>query len=383
MKQIAWSEAKNVLCVRLDNIGDVLMTTPAIRALRESVPGRRITLLTSPGAADVAPFVREVDQVITFAAPWMKATEDGPTMDGAMIVQLAARGFDAAVIFTVYSQNPLPAAYLTYLAGIPLRLAHCRENPYRLLSDWVPDPEPTKMVRHEVRRQLDLVASVGCRASNERLSFSVPRRARDQARRKLYALGVDTERPLVIAHPGATAASRRYPAGSFARALELLARRAGCEIVFTGDEREAMLVSEIQASIGVRTHSLAGQLSLGELGAAIAAASVLVCNNTGPAHIAAAVGTPVVDLYALTNPQHTPWKVPSRVLFSDVSCRYCYKSVCPSGHHGCLRGVAPEAVADAACELLANGESVAAALPSAAVPEPVGAPAAAAPAELE
>src|SRR3954470_23026502 len=186
-----WEQARNVLCVRLDNIGDVLMTTPAIRALRESAPDRRITLLTSPAAAQVAPFVREVDQVITFAAPWMKATEDGPTMDGAMIVQLAAKGFDAAVIFTVYSQNPLPAAYLAYLAGIPLRLAHCRENPYQLLTDWVPDPEPTKTVRHEVRRQLDLVAAVGCQTRNERLSFAVPRRARDQARRSLSALGVD------------------------------------------------------------------------------------------------------------------------------------------------------------------------------------------------
>lgn len=376
MKQIAWSEAKNVLCVRLDNIGDVLMTTPAIRALRESVPGRRITLLTSPGAAEVAPFVREVDQVITFAAPWMKATDDGPTMDGAMIVQLGARGFDAAVIFTVYSQNPLPAAYLAYLAGIPLRLAHCRENPYRLLSDWVPDPEPARTVRHEVRRQLDLVESVGCRTSDERLSFSVPRRAREQARRKLYALGVDPERPLVLAHPGASAESRRYPAGSFARALELLARRADCEIVLTGDEREAALVAEIQACVGARTHSLAGRLSLGELGAAIAAANVLVCNNTGPAHIAAAVGTPVVDLYALTNPQHTPWRVPSRVLFNDVPCRYCYKSACASGHHGCLRGVAPEAVAEAACELLAGRAAAAPMLPSALAPEPVVAPAA-------
>jgi lipopolysaccharide heptosyltransferase II len=376
MKQISWSEAKNILCVRLDNIGDVLMTTPAMRALRESVPGRRITLLTSPGAAEVAPFVREVDQVITFAAPWMKATDDGPTMDGAMIVQLGARGFDAAVIFTVYSQNPLPAAYLAYLAGIPLRLAHCRENPYRLLTEWVPDPEPARTVRHEVRRQLDLVASVGCGTADERLSFSVPRRAREQARRKLYALGVDPERPLVLAHPGASAASRRYPAGGFARALELLARRADCEIVFTGDEREAALVAEIQASVGARTHSLAGRLSLGELGAAIAAANVLVCNNTGPAHIAAAVGTPVVDLYALTNPQHTPWQVPSRVLFNDVSCRYCYKSACASGHHGCLRGVAPEAVADAACELLASRAAAAPMPPSALVPEPVVAPAA-------
>jgi hypothetical protein len=83
-------------------------------------------------------------------------------------VQLAARGFDATVIFTARDQNPLAAAYLTYLAGIPLRLAYCREDPHRLLSDWVPDLEPEKIVRNEVRRQLDLVACIGCSTKDER-----------------------------------------------------------------------------------------------------------------------------------------------------------------------------------------------------------------------
>jgi ADP-heptose:LPS heptosyltransferase len=78
---------------------------------------------------------------------------------------------------------------------------------------------------------------------------------------------------------------------------------------------------------------------------------VLICNNSGPAHIAAALDTPVVVLYALTNPQHTPWQVASRVLNHDVPCRNCLRSVCPQGHHACLLRVEPEAVAHAALEL--------------------------------
>jgi ADP-heptose:LPS heptosyltransferase len=88
----------------------------------------------------------------------------------------------------------------------------------------------------------------------------------------------------------------------------------------------------------------------------------VLANNTGPAHIAAALGTPVVDLYALTNPQHTPWAVPNRVLSYDVPCKYCYKSICPMGHHDCLRRVAPEAVVAAVRDLFeetAAGFSVA------------------------
>jgi ADP-heptose:LPS heptosyltransferase len=99
--------------------------------------------------------------------------------------------------------------------------------------------------------------------------------------------------------------------------------------------------------------SLAGRLSLGELGAALGLAAVAVTSDIGPAHIAAAVGAPVVDLYALTHPQHTPWNVRSRVLFHDVPCRFCYASTCPEGHQACLAGVAPRRVADAVRELLA------------------------------
>jgi ADP-heptose:LPS heptosyltransferase len=101
-----------------------------------------------------------------------------------------------------------------------------------------------------------------------------------------------------------------------------------------------------------RSCSLAGRLSFEELAALIARAPLLVSNNTSAVHLASAVSTPVVDLYALTNPQHTPWRVPSRVLFEDVPCRFCYKSVCPEGHHRCLAGVPPEAVVAAVIDLL-------------------------------
>ena len=332
-----WRDIRNLLCVRLDNLGDVLMTTPAIRAFRDTL-GCRVTLLSS--TASLEGMLPEVDEFLVFKAPWMKATS-GESGDFQLLEKLS--GFDAAVIFTVYSQSPLPAAYLCYLAGIPLRLAHCRENPYRLLTDWVPDPEPERTVRHEVRRQLDLAAAVGCRTPNEHLSFRVPGAARGAIE------SMNLKKPLVVVHPGATAASRRYPPESYASALDML----GCEVVFTGDATEVELVEALRARLAVPSRSLAGQLGLAELGALIEAADLLICNNTGPAHIAAAVGTPVVDLYALTNPQHTPWLVESRVLFHDVPCRNCYKSVCPAGHHDCLRGVAPERVAAAARELLA------------------------------
>ncbi|HET6884020.1 MAG TPA: lipopolysaccharide heptosyltransferase II [Pirellulales bacterium] len=353
MNRERWAEARNVLCVRLDSLGDVLLTTPAMAALKHARADRRITLLTSASGAEAARLVPEIDEVIVYEAPWMKATSnrDASAADHQMIRRLACRQFDAAAIFTVYSQNPLPAALFCYLADIPLRLAHCRENPYQLLTDWVREPEPQDLVRHEVQRHLDLVASVGVEPADDRLRLRVPPMAQRRVRRLLRTIGLAPSDCWLVIHPGSTAASRRYPPEQFAKVAEKLAKR-GWEVIFTGSEAESKLIAAIQAQMFMPSRSLAGRLTLGELAALVEASPVLISNNTGPVHVAAAVGTPVVDLYALTNPQHTPWRVPHRLLFHDVPCKYCYKSVCPEGHHHCLRRVEPQAVVQATLELL-------------------------------
>ena len=353
----AWNNVENILCIRLDSLGDVLMTTPAIRAIKESRSGCRITLLTSPAGQAIASLVPEIDDVIVYDAPWMKATSprenSRPEFD--MVERLRRFQFDAAVIFTVFSQNPLPSAFLCYLADIPLRLAHCRENPYQLLTNWVLEPEPHSGIRHEVRRQLDLVATVGCQTQSASLSLGVPQLANYRVRKILQELGIDWEQPLVVIHPGATAPSRCYSAEGFAAVARHLALDVNFQVLFTGTEPERQLVEGIQTAMGVPSYSLVAALDLSELVALIAIASLLISNNTGPVHIASALGTPVVDLYALTNPQHTPWAVPHRVLFHDVPCKFCYKSICQEGHHNCLRLVTPQEVVQAACELYKEG----------------------------
>ncbi len=170
-------------------------------------------------------------------------------------------------------------------------------------------------------------------------------------RSRLNSFQLDRDRPWVVIHPGATAASRRYPPEGFAVVADRLVS-LGYPVIFTGSEWEAEPVDRIRSLLNESAHSLACCLTLGKLAALIAMAPVLISSNTGPVHIAAAVGTPVVDLYALTNPQHTPWQVPHRLLFHDVPCKYCYKSICPEGHHHCLRQVLPDTIVAATCELL-------------------------------
>ena len=350
-----WNQAKNILCVRLDSLGDVLMMTPAIRALKEHNPERKITLLTSRSGAEISSLIPEVDETIVYDPPWMKASAPpvNSMLEFQMIDQLKKHKFDAAVIFTTFSQSPLPAALLTFLADIPLRLAHCRENPYYLLTNWVLETDHFNQpdIRHEVRRQLDLVATVGSKTSDESLSLRVPVTAVERIHTWLAKIRLNENQPWIVLHPGATAASRRYPAESFAQVAETLISTYGFQIIFTGTQSEMELVEAIQGQMNADSFSLAGKLSLSELSALISIAPVLISNNTGPAHIAAALKTPVVVLYALTNPQHTPWNVPHRLLFHDVPCKFCYKSICPLGHHNCLRCVNPETVVEAAIDL--------------------------------
>src|SRR5690242_12780275 len=164
-----WNNCKNILCIRADNMGDLLMSSPAIRALKETF-NCKISLLTSAMGNWIASFIKEIDEVIVADLPWVKTkkpVDEKETKD--LIEQLTKKNFDGVVIFTVYSQNPLPAAMLTCLAGIPRRLAYCRENPYNLLTDWVVEKEPFSFIKHQVERDLDLVRSINATTQNDRL----------------------------------------------------------------------------------------------------------------------------------------------------------------------------------------------------------------------
>lgn len=355
-RSAAWRSARSILAVRLDGIGDLLMTTPALRALKEARESRALTLLTSPAAAEVARELPFVDDVIAFVAPWMKSAETMPVGPAAMLAlvdRLREGAFDAAVVFTVFTQSALPAAMLLHLAGIPRRAAYARENPYTLLTDWRVDPDRDAHagVRHEVQRQIDLAESLGARVRDRRLQFPVREDARRSMLRKVVAAGMQPHRPWLVVHPGATAPSRRYPNEQLVEAVAELQASGHWQIAVAGAPQDRECAHTIATHVD-DVVVLAGLLDLGELAALLQAARIVVCNNSAPAHIAAAVGTPVVDLYALTNPQHTPWGVAHRVLSHDVECRHCLKSVCPHDHHRCLADVAPHEIVAAVDALL-------------------------------
>jgi ADP-heptose:LPS heptosyltransferase len=204
------------------------------------------------------------------------------------------------------------------------------------------------------KRQLDLVETIGCTSADRCLRLAFSDTALERVHDTLHQAGIAIASPWMVIHPGSTAASRRYPPEQFAIVASRLVQEFGVQIIFTGTSSELSLVNFIQSRMSVRSVSLVNALNLQELAALLSFTPVFITNNTGPMHIAAAVQTPTVALYALTNPQHTPWAVPHRTLFQDVPCRFCYKSICPEEHHRCLQGVTPDRVVQAAIELLTN-----------------------------
>ena len=297
-------------------MGDLLMSTPAIRALKESF-GSKITVLTSSMAAAIAQLIPEIDELMVYDLPWVKAKETVPPgVLSDIVEEIRERRFDAAVVFTVYSQNPLPTVMLAYLAGIPLRLAYCRENPYELLTHWLPDLEPYTVIKHQVRRDLDLVRLVGAETLNENLSLCVAGQEWDILRQKLLQAGIDPAKPWIIFHPGVSEPKREFPADKWIEAGKELSK--DYQLLITGGAGERALAEQLGTGIGQKAFSLAGELRLKEFILLVSKAPLIVSVNTGTIHIAAACGTPVIVLYALTNPQHSPWKVPGKVLTFDV-----------------------------------------------------------------
>lgn len=312
-----------ILCVAEDDMGDVIMSSPAFRALKGAY-NSHITLLTSSVGVPVTPFIKDVDEVIVHDLPWVKAPDRRwkglDKLDSGLnrlVERIRKSHFDGAVIFTSYSQNALPTALLLYMAGVPRRLGYCRENPRELLTDWISDQEPFSPL-HQVSRNLRLVTHWTGETGGNDLQLSVRSAQRIRMLEKISALGPTTGAGWVVLHPGAGDTRRKYPPEDWIRISRLLTEEQGLQVIVSGSGSDGELAALISAEGGDNCYNAAGILSVGEWIALIQEAFLLISVNTAAEHIAAAVNTPVVVLYAVANPQHTPWKVPSIVLpFAD------------------------------------------------------------------
>lgn len=327
-----------VLVVRLDSLGDVVISGPAIRAV--AADARDVTVLAGPRGAETARLLPGVDDVLVFDAPWIAA--DAAPVDPAAIATLVERlrgRFDAALVLTSFHQSVLPMALVLRLAGVRWIAGISTDYPGSLLDVRLPEPadgpEPVRML-----------------AVAEGAGWSLPA-GDDGALRLVPDLPVVAGLPdrYVVVHPGADAPSRAYPADLWAQVVAEL-EGEGLGVVVTGGPAERELTAAVAGTAGI---DLGGRLDVASLASVITGAEAIAVGNTGPAHVAAAVGTPVVSLFSPVVPlsrwaPHTA----ARAVLGDqgAACAGSRARSCPLPGHPCLSGVAPAEVGAALRNLL-------------------------------
>ncbi|MBF6345307.1 glycosyltransferase family 9 protein [Nocardia cyriacigeorgica] len=327
----------HVLAARLDSAGDVLVTGPAIRAI--AARADKLTFLAGPRGRAAAHLLPGVDEVLEFAAGWVDF--DRPPVTARVIDDLvaviAARQIDEALIFTSFHQSPLPLALVLRMAAVPRICAISTDYPGSLLD-----------VRHAVDedvpepiRALSLAAAAGYPSADSALAV----------RDDLPDVRALTGEPgYVVVHPGAAVPARRMSARR-SRSMVAALAESGHRVVVTGGPGETELTATVS---GDHALDLGGATDLPMLAAVLRGARVVVAPNTAAAHLAAAVGTPVVSLFAPVVPARrwAPHQVPCLVLGDQSApCAGSRARDCPIPGHPCLDNITDATVIAAADEL--------------------------------
>jgi HAD superfamily hydrolase (TIGR01662 family) len=334
-----------VLVARSDSAGDVLLAGPAIRAVAERAA--HVTLLCGPRGRAAAKLLPGVDEIVEWRLPWIDPAPPPVSRAEvqAFVERFTAAGFDEAVVFTSFHQSALPLALVLRMAGVGRIAAISDDYPGALLD-----------VRHrcdpdlpEAERALSLAAAAG-----------FPKPAWDDGRLRIKPVQPNVTHlvpgePFVVVHPGASVPARACPADRMSQIVAALAV-AGFQVLVTGSPSERALTAQVAGDLA---DDLGGRTDLNELAAVLAHADALVVANTGPAHLAAAVGTPVVSLFAPTVPwqRWRPYGVAcARLGDQRAPCRDSRATICPVHGHPCLSTVDPVAVVAAVAALVRPAE---------------------------
>lgn len=334
-------------------IGDVLLATPVAWELRRAWPRARLDFLARQGTAAVLEGNPHIDEILRLP----HTSPRGPAEIARQAAWLRRRAYDLALV--LWSRSGL--AWMLYLAGIPRRVGQASRLMYSFLytDRVVVRSERGDVDTHWSEILLDYVRVLGVRPEPPRPLFVIPPEAQERADRLLA--GLDGSGPLVGFHStkGLRVDAGRWPVDAFAAWARALHQRLGARLVLTGTPEEKDLVAEVEARSGVPALNLAGRTDLATLAALARRCQVFVCPDSGPMHLAAAVGTPTVGIYALAEDFPRRWAplgAPARVVRPQViPCRPgCRKATCPDFR--CYRAVEVAAVVEAVADLLALGQ---------------------------
>jgi ADP-heptose:LPS heptosyltransferase len=323
-----WTRIERLLVVRLDNMGDVVMLAPALSGIRAVAPNVGVTLLASPAGAEAAQLIEGIDEVIAHRASWQQlSTAPSPVTELALISRLSEGRFDAAIIFTSFSQDPGPPALACYLAGIRERAGW---TPLFLGAVLTHPVAPPPVDGHQVERNVELVRALGAPPNSTAIGLRVPAAAARKAEQLIEEAGVH-QGDYAALLPGASAPARRYPAEGFAEAARHLWEAARLPTLVIGGERDHGAATTILGGAGPGARSLVGTTDLATAAALVERSALVLSNNSLGIHLADAFRVPVVAAFSGTDleSQWAPRFAPSRMFRRITGCSPCYSIDCP------------------------------------------------------
>ncbi len=340
------------LLIRSTNwIGDAVMTTPALRAVRRHLPGARISILAKPWVAPVFEHNPHADEILIYDGAGI---HKGPAGLRRLARELKARRFDAVILF----QNAFEAALIAFAARIPVRIGYDSDGRGLLLTHPVRRRRRFRAM-HETLYYLKILEGVGMAGHDTFLELHISAEEREWTGSFLAAKGFSGADACIGINPGATyGTAKRWFAGRFAALCKRLQKEWGVKTLIFGGPGEAELGEGLRRMIGKESLNLCGTTSLRQAMALIQRCALFITNDSGLMHVAAALDIPQIAVFGPTNPVTTsPRSLHSRMLRIPTPCSPCLRTDCPKGHHACMDAISTDMVYEAAARLMGKAQT--------------------------
>lgn len=338
---------KKILVVRTDRIGDVVLSTPALTALRENYPQSHIAVMVSPYTREIVEGNPYIDEVIVYDKDKL---DKGLFGFWSFVRKLKRKSFDLAVILHTKKRTNL----IAYLAGIPRRIGYQDKKFGFLLTDKIEDTRPLGL-KHEVDYCLDVLEKIGIRATDKATYVAIKKEDLAWADKILESCGISKNDKVVCLHPGASCVSKRWLTVRFIELAKKLVKAHSAKIIIVASAKDTAIAEKIAKNIE-GSINLSGKTTLSKLAAVLKRSALFISNDSGPVHIASAVGTPVISIFGRNQAGLSPirWGPIGRrdkYLHKDVGCAVCLAHKCKIGFE-CLKAITVDDVLDAADSIL-------------------------------
>ena len=345
---------QNVLIIKLRYIGDVLLATQTVRAIKVARPDIRVTMLVNHGTEGVLYGNPNIDEI-------MIVDKGSVSAQLRFIAGLRRRRFDTVIDLTDGDR----AAFLSWISGAPVRIGFNDRNcpRGRLYTQVVPLAQGTP---HAIDRDLDALKLMDIHGGTKDVQLWLTKEEEDSADQLLDQLEVQRSHPIVVLQPGARHWFKAWPPERFAELADCLTSQYGCQILIGGSSQEGDLAKQVRQMAKSRPIIIAGRTTVRQFAAIAKKAALFIGNDTGAMHIASAVGTPVVALFGPSSPREWgPCGGPAEILYKEIDCRRSCRPTCTKGEENCMRLITVHEVYAAAQRFLAsNSQGVALDCPS-------------------